>query len=302
MKTPTFFQRIIQAIHTRYRSTRFQLMDWNITSYLLLIGILVIPFHQDVKSWWIYPFMHLALILILVEFIRFSESRSNRILRAIRIFYPLLFATLGWKELNNLITMIFPYWANDLVIQIDMLLFGVHPTVWVEQFFTPWLTELMNFFYAVFWFYTAIVALALYIKKREQDLFDFFFAVSFAYAVCFTLFLIFPSEGAWIVLKDLHHAEPEGGFFQHLNQAAQAKGTIRGGALPSSHVALSFVVACTSIKYFKRLGILLLILSFGVAVSTVYCRYHHAIDAISGVFTGFLLYWISNRILKKQNN
>lgn len=292
---------IIDKIGSRYQSTRFQLMDRTIIIYLLFLGILVIPFHQDVKLWGVYPFLHLVIIVFLMEYIRFSETRSSRILRAIRIFYPVLFASLGWKELNNLVTMIFPYWANDLIIRADLWLFGVHPTVWVEQLFTPWLTEIMNMFYAAFWFYTPLVTILLYIKKREKDLFDFFFAVSFAYAICFALFLIFPGEGAWIVLKKLHSSDPDGGFLQRLNQAAQAIGTIRGGALPSSHVALSFVVSLTSIKHFKRLGILLVILSFGVAASTVYCRYHHAIDAISGIFTGFILFWISRRILIKHN-
>ena len=299
MKIPSLIVRIGQSIRGRYQATPFQLMDWTIIIYLLLIGILVIPFHQDVNNWGIYPPLHLLLAIGLMEFIRFSESRSSRILKTIRLFYPILLATLGWKELNNLITMIFPYWANDLLIRTDLLLFGTHPTVWIERLFTPWLTELMNFFYAVFWIYIPVIALTLYCKNREQDLFDFLFSVSLTYVVCFTLFLFFPGEGAWIILKDLHQVDPEGGFFQSLNQAAQARGTIRGGAIPSSHVAVAFVVSLASIKYFKRLGTLLLILSFGVAFATVYCRYHHAIDAITGMLTGFCIFRISNRILLK---
>lgn len=302
MKLRLFHRRIIESIRNHYGSTPFQPMDWTIMGYLLLIGLLVIPFHQDVKYWGVYPVLHAVIIVLLLEFIRFSEARSCRLLRAIRIFYPALFAILGWKELDNLITMIFPYWANTLVVRADLFLFGVHPTVWLEQFSTPWLTEIMNFLYALFWFYTPIVAFTLYFKRREQDLFDFLFMVCFAYAVCFTLFLIFPSEGAWIILKDLHVSEPDGGFFQNLNLSAQARGTIRGGALPSSHVSLAFVVSCAAIKYFNKLGWVLFALSFGIAFSTVYCQFHHAIDAIAGIITGVLLYWIANRILTKRKS
>lgn len=300
MKNPSLIRRVAQAIRRRYLSVHFQLMDWTIIGYLLLIGVLIVPFHHDVACWGVYPILHLLLAAGILEYVRFSESRQSRFWRIVRIFYPFLFATMGWKELDNLITMIFPYWANKWVIRTDLFLFGVHPTVWVEGLFTPWLTEFMNLLYSSFWFYTPVVGILLYVKKPEQDVFDFFFMVSFAYAVCFLLFLIFPSEGAWVILKDLHHAEPQGGFFRELNRTAQEHGTIRGGAFPSSHVTIAFVVACAAVKYLKKLGIAMLVLAFGIAVSTVYCRYHHAIDAISGMAAGFVLFCITNRIVSKK--
>ena len=79
----------------------------------------------------------------------------------------------------------------------------------------------------------------------------------------------------------------------------QANGSIKGGAFPSSHVSGAFVVAWATIKYQRKLGYVLLILAIGVAISTTYCRYHHAVDPIAGIIWGTGIYYFGSKILKR---
>ena len=46
---------------------------------------------------------------------------------------------------------------------------------------------------------------------------------------------------------------------------------------------------------------ILLPLAFGVAMATVYCRYHHAVDAIAGIFLGTVLYFTGTAILNARD-
>jgi len=283
----------------RYGRIEFHLMDYTIIGYLLFLGLLVIPFHSDVSRWGLYPIGHFLLVIGLLEFLRWFTNRPTEVLRFFRTFYPALGLTFAWTELNGLVTMIFPYWANNFVVNLDKAIFSVHPTVWVQNIFTPWLTELMNFFYAFYYFFIPIGAFTLYCRGRKQETLDFLFLVFFTYCITFLIFLLFPAEGPWVILKDLHTVRPEGGFFLRLNQFIQGRGSIRGGCFPSSHVAAAFTLLWATFRVQQKLGIFLLPFVFGMATATVYCQYHHAVDALSGMILGTILYGLGLPILKK---
>jgi membrane-associated phospholipid phosphatase len=288
----------VDRLRNRYQGVRFEWMDRVILVYLAGLGLLVVPFHHDVRHWPSVPAVHALLCLLIAELVRLNGRVRNPVLDFIRTFYPVLWISFAWSEMDNLVTMIFPYWANAWVVGLDVKLFGVHPTVWVQQWFRPWLTELMNFFYCIYYCFPAMVTFPLYFRGRRRETFEYLFLVVFTFAVSFTLFLIFPAEGAWVVLKDLHTVQPTGGFFLHFIQWLQAHGTMRGGAFPSSHVAAAVVMALGGLRYNRRVGIVLVPLALGVALATVYCRYHHAVDAIAGIASGLLLYAAGTGLLK----
>jgi membrane-associated phospholipid phosphatase len=295
-----FIAQVVQILKKRYGNIRIQPMDVTILVYLGVIGILVIPFHRGVHRWPAVPFIHAVICFFLLEVIRLNSLKKNRLLDFIRTFYPVLWIGFAWLEMDRLVTMIFPFWANALVVKLDLMLFGAHPSVWVQTIFRPWLTELMNFFYFIYYLFLMMVTFPLYFRGRQQETFNILFLVSFMFAVCFFLFLIFPAEAAWVVLKDLHTVQPKGGFFLHLIQFLQARGSIRGGAFPSSHVAAAFVIALCALRYQRKTGLVIFPLAVGVALATVYCRYHHAIDAVAGILLGSCLYLIGIRILKRR--
>lgn len=288
---------MLNIILKRYRQIPFHLMDYIILAYILLFGILVIPFHHDVTNWWKFPLIHFALLLVILEFLHQVTKRKSRVFQFLRVFYPAFLLSSAWKELDSLFTMIFPYYGNNLVIFLDKFLFGVHPTVWVEHLFTPWLTELMFFLYFSHYLLLPVFALTIYFRKGVDSTLNLLALVCFNYALSYICFILIPAEGAWVILKNLHTVQPEGGFFMHLVQYIQSRGTVRGGAIPSSHVTATFVLILAMSEQYRKLTLWLLLLGFGIAVSTVYCRYHHAVDAITGILFGSLFYVIGKKLL-----
>jgi len=134
---------LLDRTKDRYTSISFHPLDYTVIIYLLFLGFLIIPFHNEVSHWGLYPIVHLVCVILILEFLRYFSQKPSKTLHFFRTFYPALLLAFGWTELNSLITMIFPYWANDFVVNIDTALFGVYPTVWVESIFSPLLTEVM---------------------------------------------------------------------------------------------------------------------------------------------------------------
>ncbi len=294
-----FLSKSVNKIRERYSVIAFHPMDYTIIGYAAVLGLLIIPFHNDVPRWPLYPVFHSVFILLLLEFLRFAEKNPSKVIHFFRTFYPGFLLGLMWSELDNLITMMFPYWANEMVVGLDKWIFGVHPTVWLQRLYTPWLTELMNFFYCSYYFFIPVGGLSLYLKGRQREAFGFLFLTFFPYCISFLLFLFFPAEGPWVILKGLHTVEPKGFLFQNLNEYMQGGGSIRGGCFPSSHVAGAFAMAWATLKYQPRLGIIFMIFAIGINLATVYCTYHHAVDGIAGMLLGTILYVLGTVILIK---
>lgn len=293
------FIALIQAIRKRYQNVSLQYMDKVILSYIALIGILVFPFHRNVSNWVMYPFLHGAIFFFLLEWIRISNNASSFI-QFLRTFYPILWILLAWKEMDQLVTMIFPYWFNPILPKLDYILFGVYPTVWVQKWFSPWLTELMNFFYGIYFLFIPLVAIVLYAKGQRQKVYHFLFLISSTFAFSFIIFLLCPAQGAWVYIREQHTMEPKGGFFLALIRLIQHGGTIQGGAFPSSHVAAAWVSTLSAWRYLRPVGYVLSPLALGVTLATVYCRYHYAVDAIAGIVLGTIVYIAGIRFLVRR--
>jgi membrane-associated phospholipid phosphatase len=77
----------------------------------------------------------------------------------------------------------------------------------------------------------------------------------------------------------------------------QSHAGIAGAAFPSSHISEVFVLSLVALRYVRKLGYFLLPLTFVVSISTVYLRYHHAVDPIFGYLWGSLCFLFTLRIL-----
>ncbi|HTK55950.1 MAG TPA: phosphatase PAP2 family protein, partial [Gemmatimonadales bacterium] len=66
-------------------------------------------------------------------------------------------------------------------------------------------------------------------------------------------------------------------------------GNSYGAAFPSSHVAATTAAVIAAWLGHRKLGAFLLIPALLLAIGTVYCHMHYAIDASTGLLTGILI-------------
>lgn len=292
------------AWNSHYGGTHFRLLDIACTGYLVLIGICLIFFHKTVNDWPRYVVMHIVLALIILEFVRFAEMHpQNKIAWFLRTFYPIAVFLIGWSAINAIVRMFFgTFWFTEPAIHMDKTLFGVHPTVWLQRFYSPWLDELMSFFYASYYLFLPSVVLVLYIKGKRTAALAAFSFLSVTLLSNYVLFYLLPclspsmAEG----VMELHTETHSGYFFDWVIKTIQSSTGIAGGAFPSSHISEVFVLSLVALRYVRKLGYILLPMTFGVTISTFYLRYHHAVDPLFGYVWGALCFFVTLQLLKKR--
>ncbi len=294
----------LKAWNSRYAGVRFRLMDINVVIYMGLIGLLVIVFHKNVSNWPIHVLIHAGVIVGILEIVRLEKKRTgNKFISILRTFYPVLILLYTWEELGVLQSMIYgSFWFTDTLVRWDKLIFGVHPTVWLQNFYNPWLDELMNFIYAIYYTFFLLVPLVFYIRKKKQVSHAIYSLATFTYLTNFLVFYLLPALGArdTPMLAILHVKEHTGFLFVEINKIIQAKGGIECGAFPSSHVAGALVWALSALRYDKKLGYVILPFAIGIGFSTVYMTYHHAVDPITGYIWGALSFILGLKLIKSR--
>ncbi len=292
------------AWNSHYDGIRFRFMDIACTGYLFIIGICLVFFHNTVDNWLRYVAVHIALALIILEFVRYAEKHpQNKIVWFVRTFYPIAVFLIGWSTVNAIVRMFFgTFWFTEFAIQLDKFLFGVHPTVWLQQFYSPWLDELMYFFYASYYLFLPSVVLVLYIQGKQTAALAAFSFLSVALLSNYVLFYLLPCLSPSMAggIMELHTKTHSGYFFAWVIRTIQSSAGIAGGAFPSSHISEVFVLSLVALRYAKKLGFILLPLTIGVSISTFYLGYHHVVDPLFGYVWGALCFLITLRVLRNR--
>ena len=231
---------------------------------------------------------------------------------------------LGWwypdtYELNRALPNldhIFAGWEQSL--------FGCQPSLLFSQKVPyGWFSELMCLGYVSYFPLMLITYLYYFFRRYKEFQMTAFVMLGsfFAYYVVFVLLPvtgpqfyylavgtekiaagIFPNLGDWFLTHSERMAAPgwTDGFFYHLLDLTHDAGERPTAAFPSSHVGVTTVVMLLALRTRSK-GLIFTILPFYIlmCLSTVYIYAHYAIDAIAGLVTGVLLYFILKAICKR---
>ena len=72
-----------------------------------------------------------------------------------------------------------------------------------------------------------------------------------------------------------------------------------GAAFPSSHVAVALCTLYFSFKYLRPIRYLHLVFAVLLCCSTIYCRYHYAVDVAAGLITAAIVVPLGNWLYRK---
>lgn len=146
----------------------------------------------------------------------------------------------------------------------------------------PWLLELSYFLmYAI----PPLSLLVLYRMHQRSRVNQFLFTFLLGTLTTYALLPWFPCEAPRFVFtgQDLPGINT---FFRNLNIWLLDHCDIRTSIFPSGHVTAAFSAAFGMLLAFpekKRVGAVLLIAAIAISVTTVYGRYHYAVDGVAGL-------------------
>lgn len=226
-------------------------------------------------------------------------------------------AFLGWwypdtYEINRALPNL-----DHLFAGWEQSLFGCQPSLLFSQKITyGWFSELMCLGY-VSYFPLMLITYLYYFFKRYKEFQMTAFVMLGAFFVYYVVFVllpvtgpqfyylavgsekiaagIFPNIGDWFLTHSERMAAPgwTDGFWYHMLDLTHDAGERPTAAFPSSHVGVTTVVMLLALRTRSK-GLIFTILPFYIlmCLSTVYIYAHYVIDAITGMVTGVLLYYI----------
>ncbi|MFQ6039174.1 MAG: phosphatase PAP2 family protein, partial [Candidatus Aminicenantales bacterium] len=239
-----------------------------------------------------------------IALVRLGEGTRNKVLDFFRTFYPVGVLLFAWFELDAVIPMFFgTYWATDIIVRLEKTLFGSLPHLWFQQFYRPWLDEVMSFIYAGYYLFLPAVTLTLYLKRKREAALAAFSIGMFTYLTNFALFFIFPTlapDGSG-TRNVSNPASWSGCLVAGVIRFLQSGAASKGATFPSSHISAAFIWSFIALRYERRLGYVLLPLAVGVSVAVVYLGYHYALDPVFGLIWSLICFPVALRILRLRN-
>jgi membrane-associated phospholipid phosphatase len=202
--------------------------------------------------------------------------------------YDLIFPTLSilliFDSLGKIVHCINPRDIDPLLIRMDYVIFGFYPTVWIERWISPGLTDVMQLAYSSYYFLPVTLGAVLKITGKDEALGHSLFLIMLCFYLSYVGYMLMPALGPRYAMAHLQHTELKGFFIAGpIQELLNRLEGIKRDAFPSGHTAVALTVLYLS--YFHARGLFRLFLPFVMAliVSTVYCRYHYVVDVIGGV-------------------
>jgi membrane-associated phospholipid phosphatase len=228
---------------------------------------------------------------------RYGPRFSARWWHFWRHWYPHLFFLFCFEELGFLMTLVTPHWQDAKLIAFDYWLTGAHPSVWLEQFATPFRDDVMQLVYFTYFTYLLIVGLVLYLRRDWRGYWSAMTYSMAGYIIGYFIAMFFPIEAPWFAMAGWWKGALPGGPFTAMMGFIEHYGRVRGAAFPSAHVAGATAALWAAWVYRRWLFWVLLPWYVGMCFSTIWGRYHYCADVLAGIVTGTLGYLIGRWIM-----
>jgi len=265
--------------------------------FLFGLMLLTLFFKGQIPLWRSLLFRYTLFIGIL--FVLKLSSDRNGVGRAssfFNTFSPVLFVILIYESLGDLIQYL-RLDIDSLLIKIDLFVFGVHPTLWMEKWIVPWFTDIMSLAYVSYYFLPVIFVVSLYLKDRKMELDESIFILAFGYYISFVGYNLFPAIGPRYSLTQFYLVPLEGSFITDLvRDALNALEHNKRDCMPSGHTQIVLMVLYLTHRYKRFLFYIFLPIICGLILSTVYLRYHYVIDLFAGAAFAAGCLWIGPRL------
>lgn len=295
-------------------------VEWAMIAYLVLTTLVIVFCYTKVQNPEAMLWGRVRILFTTAALYAVYRMVPCRLTRLARVVVQV--ALLSWwypdtYELNRMfpnLDHIFATWEQQL--------FGCQPALLFSQLTSfggvggGLFSELMDLGYASYYPMIAVVLL-YYFFRRYDEFLHASFVVMASFFLFYVIFVFLPVVGPTFYYQAVgldtimqgvfpnvgdyfnHHTEclPSpgytDGFFYHLVENAKAAGERPTAAFPSSHVGISTILMFLAWHARDR-RLLFILLPFYVLLcfSTVYIQAHYAIDALAGLVTGAVFYFV----------
>jgi membrane-associated phospholipid phosphatase len=211
-------------------------------------------------------------------------EERNPLARILVNFYPLVLIPLIFDSMGRVIPAVHPVEYDAPLAAIDRALFGVDVTVAMQPLLWPPLTDLLHLAYATYYFLPIVVTLALW-RRDVPRARRFIFTIVLAFYVSYAGYFLVPAKGpryhqAHLYTTELVVSPISTWISATLNNL---ENLTKHDAFPSGHTMIAVMCLIVAARHARRAFWFLLPAALGLVFSTMYCRYHYAVDVVAGL-------------------
>jgi membrane-associated phospholipid phosphatase len=209
-----------------------------------------------------------------------ATNSSRPIAQVFGNFYCMVSIYVSYSRLNPLIDLVSPVPFDRELQAIDYRLFGVQPSVWLERFHHPWLTELLFICYSAFFVWQLSLGVILYLRNNN-DFADYFLTVVLFYMLSYVGYVLVPAIGPRFDLAESYSVPLRGVWLGDTIKDSFLNMPMLRDCFPSGHTGLTLLVL-TRAWTKKAYGFFAIMLPFAMLLvfSTVYGRFHYVTDLL----------------------
>ncbi len=279
---------------------RFYVADLAVIAFSAFVLVLAVAFASRIPAWRLVVAQSAAMIGVVAGLAEWDARKASP---AVSFLHDWYFAPLVYLIYVQLHWVIGPIHggriADATLIAIDRALFGAEPTAWFGRLAAPWLTEIVQAAYASFYLLIVAVGADLYRRPGRARFHVYVFACAYGFLASYLGYLLVPAVGPRFTLYEFSQLYRDlpglwltpalrafvdaGGLVQEAASSSAALALANRDVFPSGHTTMTLVAIGWCWR--ERLAVRWGVTGIGVLLvfSTLYLRYHYAIDVIAGI-------------------
>jgi membrane-associated phospholipid phosphatase len=179
--------------------------------------------------------------------------------------------------------------AHDRVVQAwETRIFGGQVSYeWIRRAPSVFWSGVLHLAYFAYYVVVVLVPLLLGFRRQREGARRVMYSTMVAFVICYVWFVLYPVAGPNYAFP--HPTGPVREVWSaRLVYQALAQGSSMGAAFPSSHVGATVAATLATLGEWRTLGWICVVFAGLLAVGTVYCQMHYAVDASAGLLVGVL--------------
>lgn len=270
-----------------------------VMSVFCLMSVIYYPFIPNAANVLVLDVFIASAIGAIVVLYALTEVRLFAMLRR---FYIIPVIYMMYAQVHVFVQTVHPIDYDDWLIAADRAMFGVDPTVWLSKFSVPVLTEYLQICYFLFYLMPIMQAIELWRKGDLERLDIFARGMAFCYFISYLAYFALPAIGPRFTLHDfgsLNSDLPGVILTPLLRDLINVGGGIAVGTadpalvvnrdcMPSGHTMLTLVNIFFGFRNRSQFRWVFLLIGGSLIISTVYLRYHYAVDVFVGAILALL--------------
>ena len=219
----------------------------------------------------------------------------------VRLGFYIFAMNVAFQQMRTAVPTLRNYRADAALEAIDIYLVGETPSLLLQHWVIPWVSDLMSVCYFLFLPYLAI-SMLWYLFSQIEIAKRFYAGLFSLYGIGFLGYVTVPAAGPYLAMTDRFLQPIEGGWLTSVNASLISAGSNGTDVFPSLHCAVSCYILFFDRRYKLWRYRLYFLPCVGLWISTIYLRYHYLIDLIAGFILAVFCLWLAFKIHRGEKH